>query len=106
MKGIRGKIEVSLKERFKESVSRLRREHKYERFIDNILMQHANEENIPVYTRHFSKKHSYKGYRIMRTEELEANPELRSQRSEKLLPSYSPQRQRRPEEEKQREKKI
>lgn len=81
MKGIRGKIEVSLKERFKESVNKLHREHKYERFIDNILMQHANEENIPVYTKHFSKKHSYKGYRIMKTEELEANPELKSHKS-------------------------
>lgn len=105
MKGIRGKIEVSLKERFKQSVDKLHREHKYERFIDNILMQHANEENIPVYTRHFSKKHSYKGYRIMKTEELEANPELKSHKSEKLLPSYSPQRQRMPQEEK-KEKKV
>jgi hypothetical protein len=39
--GIRGKIEISLQEKFKGSLQRLQQEQKYERFIDNILIKHA-----------------------------------------------------------------
>lgn len=73
--GIRGKIDLSLKQKFKGSVARLHQEQKYERFIDHLLLQHAQEANIPVLTKSLSKKHSYRSCRIVKTEQIDPNPE-------------------------------
>jgi hypothetical protein len=68
-------------------VDNLEREKKYERFIDNIIMQHVKEERIPILTKNLSKKHNYKSIRIMKTEQFEPNPELQTHRSQQLFPA-------------------
>jgi hypothetical protein len=82
--GIRGRIEVSLKEKLRGSLARLQEKHKYGRFIDRLLIEHAQQNNLPIISPPLSKKHSYRSCRIVKTEQLETEPAVAAMRQETM----------------------
>ena len=71
---LREKVQISLKEKFKDSIQRFQKERKYQQMIDDFLMKHTQAENIPVLTKGLSKKNAYRNYRIVKTERKEIIP--------------------------------